>query len=91
MSYPSNADSVSGDQLRSFIERIERMHEERKAISDDISEVYAEAKGNGFDAKVMRSLIRIRAQDHDERMEQEALLELYMSALGMQAAPTNDD
>jgi uncharacterized protein (UPF0335 family) len=91
MSYPSNADSVSGDQLRSFIERIERMHEERKAISDDISEVYAEAKGNGFDAKVMRSLIRIRAQDHDERMEQEALLELYMSALGMQRAPTNDD
>jgi uncharacterized protein (UPF0335 family) len=91
MSYPSNADSVSGDQLRSFIERIERMHEERKAISDDISEVYAEAKGNGFDAKVMRSLIRIRAQDHAERMEQEALLELYMSALGMQRAPTNDD
>jgi uncharacterized protein (UPF0335 family) len=89
--YPSNSDSVSADQLRAFIERIERMHEEKKGIADDISDIYAEAKGNGFDTKVMKSLIRIRAQDHAERMEQEALLELYMSALGMQAAPANDD
>ena len=90
MTYPQN-DSVDGDQIRAFVERIERMQEERKAISDDIAEIYAEAKGNGFDTKVLRMIVRIRAQDHSERMEQEALLDLYMSALGMQAAPTNDD
>lgn len=80
-------DSVAQDQLRAFVERIERMEEEKKAISDDIKEIYAEAKGNGFDTKVLRQIVRIRKQDHAERMEQEALLELYMSALGMAAAP----
>ena len=84
-------DSVAQDQLRAFIERIERMEEEKKAIAGDIKEVYAEAKGNGFDTKVLRTIIRIRKQDHAERMEQEALLELYMSALGMAAAPTEDE
>ena len=86
-----SSDSVAQDQLRAFIERIERMEEEKKAISDDIKEIYAEAKGNGFDTKVLRQIIRIRKQDHAERMEQEALLELYMSALGMAAAPREDE
>jgi uncharacterized protein (UPF0335 family) len=84
-------DSVAQDQLRAFIERIERMEEEKKAISDDIKEIYAEAKGNGFDTKVLRQIVRIRKQDASERMEQEALLELYMAALGMQAAPRDDN
>ena len=84
-------DSVAQDQLRAFIERIERMEEEKKAISDDIKEIYAEAKGNGFDTKVLRQIVRIRKQDASERMEQEALLELYMAALGMQAAPRQEE
>ena len=84
-------DSVAQDQLRAFIERIERMEEEKKAISDDIKEIYAEAKGNGFDTKVLRQIVRIRKQDASERMEQEALLELYMAALGMAAAPRDSD
>jgi uncharacterized protein (UPF0335 family) len=83
-------ESVAQDQLRAFIERIERLEEEKKVISDDIKEVYAEAKGTGFDTKVLRQIVRIRKQDHNERMEQEALLELYMSALGMQAAASED-
>jgi uncharacterized protein (UPF0335 family) len=84
-------DSVAQDQLRAFIERIERMEEEKKAITDDIKEIYAEAKGNGFDVKVLRQIVRIRKQDASERMEQEALLDLYMSALGMAVAPSEDD
>ena len=83
--------TVAAGQLRAFIERIERMEEEKRAIADDIKEIYAEAKGNGFDTKVLRQIIRIRKQDHAERMEQEALLELYMAALGMAAAPREDD
>ena len=86
-----STDSVAQDQIRAFIERIEKMEEEKQAISDDIKEIYAEAKGNGFDTKVLRQIIRIRKQDHAERMEQEALLELYMAALGMSTAPANDD
>ena len=86
-----NSDSVAQDQIRAFIERIERMEEEKKAIADDIKEIYAEAKGNGFDTKVLRQIVRIRKQDAAERMEQEALLDLYMTALGMQSAPANDD
>ena len=86
-----SSDSVAQDQLRAFIERIERMEEEKKAIADDIKEIYAEAKGNGFDTKVLRQIVRIRKQDASERMEQEALLELYMAALGMQAAPRDSD
>ncbi len=84
-------DSVADDQIRAFIERIERMEEEKKAIADDIKEIYAEAKGNGFDTVVLRQIIRIRKLDHAERMEQEALLELYMAALGMMVAPASDD
>ena len=86
-----SSDSVAQDQLRAFIERIERMEEEKKAISDDIKEIYAEAKGNGFDTKVLRQIIRIRKQDANERAEQEALLELYMAALGMAMTPPQGD
>ncbi len=71
------------DQLRSFVERIERLEEEKKAIADDIREVYAEAKGNGFDVKAMRQIVRIRKLDASERLEQEAILDTYMHALGM--------
>jgi len=74
---------VARDQLRAFVERIERLEEEKKAIADDIKEIYAEAKGNGFDTKVLRQVVRIRKQDRNERMEQEAILDLYMHALGM--------
>lgn len=74
--------SIAAGQLRSFIERIERLEEEKKAISDDIKDVYGEAKGNGFDTKVLRQVVRIRKQDQAERQEQEALLDLYLGALG---------
>lgn len=90
MAYPSNGDSVDNGQLRAFIERIERMEEEKSAISADIKEIYAEAKGNGYDTKILRRVVNIRKQDANERMEQEAILELYMSALGMIAAPDED-
>ena len=71
------------DQLKAFIERIERLEEEKKALSDDIRDVYAEAKGNGFDIKALRTIVRLRKQDADERREQETILETYMHALGM--------
>ena len=83
------SDTVAADQLKAFIERIERLEEEKAAIAGDIKEIYAEAKGNGFDTKVLRKIVSIRKQDQNERMETEALLELYMSALGM-AAPAED-
>jgi uncharacterized protein (UPF0335 family) len=71
------------DHLKAFIERIERLEEEKKTISDDIRDVYAEAKGSGFDAKALRAIVRLRKLDIDERKEQEAILETYMHALGM--------
>ena len=71
------------DQLKAFVERIERLEEEKKAIAGDIRDVYAEAKGNGYDAKAMRVIVRLRKQDKDERKEHEAILETYMHALGM--------
>jgi uncharacterized protein (UPF0335 family) len=71
------------DQLKSIVERIERLEEEKQALSDDIKEVYAEAKANGFDTRTLRTVVRLRKQDSNERQEQEALLELYMHALGM--------
>lgn len=74
---------IARDQLRAFIERIERLEEEKKAISDDIKDVFAEAKGTGFDIKVMRTIIRIRKQDDNERAEHDAILDLYLHALGM--------
>ena len=74
---------VSAGQLRSYIERIERLEEEKTALAADIREIYAEAKGNGFDAKTMRQIVRLRKLDTDDRREQEALLDLYRSALGV--------
>ncbi len=71
------------DQLKAFIERIERLDEERKSISNDIRDVYAEAKGVGFDVKALRTIVRLRKMDADERKESEAVLETYMNALGM--------
>ncbi|AMM84131.1 DUF2312 domain-containing protein [Martelella sp. AD-3] len=79
----SDAHGVARDQLRSFIERIERLEEEKKTISDDIKDVYAEAKGTGFDTKVLRKIIALRKLDEQERMEEEAVLDTYMIALGM--------
>lgn len=81
-----SSDAVAGDQLRAFVERIERMEEEKKAITEDISEIYAEAKGSGFSTKTIRQIVKIRAMDHDKRMEEEALLDLYLVALGMAVA-----
>jgi uncharacterized protein (UPF0335 family) len=74
---------VSADRLRSFVERIERLEEEKAALAGDIREVYAEAKGAGFDVKVMRQVMRLRKLDKTARQEQEALLETYLRALGM--------
>jgi uncharacterized protein (UPF0335 family) len=71
------------DQLKAIIERIERLEEEKKATSDDIRDVYAEAKGNGFDTKALRKIVQLRKLDTDERREQEEVLETYMHALGM--------
>jgi uncharacterized protein (UPF0335 family) len=73
----------AADQLKSFVERIERLEEEKQTIQDDIKDVYAEAKGTGFDIKILRQVIRIRKQDKSEREEQEAVLDLYLQALGM--------
>lgn len=79
----SGPQTVAAGQLRSFIERIERLEEEKKTIADDIKEVFAEAKGTGFDTKAMRTIIRLRKKDHAERQEEEAILDLYKHALGM--------
>ena len=73
------------DHLRAFVERVERLEEEKKTISDDIRDVFAEAKSSGFDVKALRAVIRLRKQDVDERKEHEAILETYMHALGMLA------
>ena len=74
---------IAGAQLKSFIERIERLEDEKRTLGEDIKEVYAEAKGTGFDVKIMRQLIKIRKMDKDEHDEQESLLDLYKRALGM--------
>lgn len=74
---------VAREQLRSVVERIERLEEEKKAIADDIRDVYAEAKSNGFDTKVLRQVVSLRKKDLTERQEQDAIRDLYMQALGM--------
>jgi len=79
----ANVEGVARDQLISFIERIERLEEERKTIADDIADVYGEAKGTGFDTKILKKVIAIRKQDKDERMEQDAILDTYLTALGI--------
>jgi uncharacterized protein (UPF0335 family) len=81
---------VAAGQLKSFVERIERLEEEKKGIADDIRDVFAEAKGQGFDTKIMRQVIRLRKKDVAERQEEEALLDLYMHALGMVPAEATE-
>jgi uncharacterized protein (UPF0335 family) len=76
--------SVAADELKALIERIERLEEEKAALASDIRDVYSEAKGNGFDTKVLRKIVTLRKKDHAERKEEEAILELYLEALGME-------
>lgn len=87
MSNPGMADvadsGVAADELRQFIERLERLEEEKTGIASDIKEVFAELKGRGFDSKAVRQILRIRKKDQNERQEEEAILELYLQALGM--------
>lgn len=75
-------DLTTGDQLKSIVQRIERLEEEKKTIADDIKEVYSEAKANGYDTKVLRKLISIRRRNQDEVKEEEAILDLYLQAVG---------
>ena len=80
----TDAGGVAGDRLRTIIERIERLEEEKKALSEDIREIYSEAKGAGFDVKVIRQLVRLRKMDATDRSEMEQVLEVYKRALGME-------
>ena len=75
--------TIAGDQLKTIVERIERLEEEKKSLANDIRDVYVEAKGKGFDVKALRAIVRLRKQDADKRREHEAILETYMHALGM--------
>jgi uncharacterized protein (UPF0335 family) len=79
----ADAGGVAAQQLRAFVDRIERLEEEKKALADDLKEVYAEAKGNGFDTKILRKVIALRKRDLAERQEEETILDLYLQALGM--------
>jgi uncharacterized protein (UPF0335 family) len=87
MNYRDDSDSstatVAADELRQFIDRIERMEEEKAAIGADIKEIFSEAAGRGYDTKVLKLIVKIRKQDANERAEQEAILKLYMNAIGM--------
>ena len=80
---PNPTPSMAGDHIRSFIERIERLEEEKKALADDIKEIYAEAKGTGFDVKAMREIIRLRKMEKADRQERDYIINLYLHALGM--------
>ncbi len=75
--------SVAADDLKAIIERIERLEEEKAALASDIRDVYSEAKAKGFDTKILRKIVGIRKKDHAERQEEEAILDLYLTALGM--------
>ena len=79
------SDPVQGDQLKSLVQRIERLEEEKSTISADIKEVYGEAKGTGYDVKILRKVIALRKRDMNERMEEETLLDLYLAAVGQSA------
>ncbi len=74
---------AADDRLRLFVERVERLEEEKKGIADDIRDVYSEAKANGYDAKIMRQIVRLRAMKPDDRREMEAVLDVYKNALGI--------
>jgi len=87
----SEIGGVAADQLRTIVERIERLEEEKKAIADDVKEVYAEAKANGYDTKTLRKIVTLRKVESAERQEQEAMLDLYMHALGMVEPSSSDD
>lgn len=78
------------EQLKAFVARIERLEEDKQAIAEDLKQVYGEAKAMGFDTKIMRSVIRIRKKDAAERQEEEAMLDLYLAALGMKPAPQEE-
>ena len=82
----SDVGGITAEQLKAYMERIERLEEEKAAMAADIKEVFAEAKANGFDVKIMRRVLKLRKMDSNDRAEQEALLDLYMSALGMAPA-----
>ena len=82
--------SFAHGQLRTIVERIERLEEEKKTIAADIKEVYAEAKGNGFDTKILRKVISLRKKESAEREEEQSMLDLYMQALGMVPAETEE-
>lgn len=75
---------VAGERLKSFVERVERLEEEKQALSEDIKEVYSEAKSSGFDVKILRQIIRLRKMDENDRSEMETLLEVYKRALEME-------
>ena len=77
----SGPDGIAGDRLRSFVERIERIDEDLRAMNDEKKDVFAEAKGEGFDIKILKEVIRLRKQDQDERDEREALLDIYLRAV----------
>jgi uncharacterized protein (UPF0335 family) len=81
---PMSSNMVDGGHLKAFIERIEKLEEEKRAIADDIKDVYGEAKGTGFDPKIMRKIVSLRRQDKGKREEEEEILGLYLSALGME-------
>lgn len=83
--WPANSSTeVNAEHLRAFITRVEKLHEERRALSDDIKEVYGEARGNGFDVKIIKRIVQIRSQDRDKRREEEEILDLYLQALGIE-------
>jgi uncharacterized protein (UPF0335 family) len=82
LGHPDVLNGTAQTQLKSIIERVERLEQEKAEIAEQIKEVFAEAKGNGFDVKVLRKIVRIRKQDRAKRMEEEAILDLYLSALG---------
>jgi uncharacterized protein (UPF0335 family) len=78
-----NSGEVSGARLKSFIERVERLEEEKKTLAQDIREIYSEAKGAGYDTKIMKKTVRLRAMDAEKRREEQELLDLYCAALGL--------
>lgn len=79
-----STNAIDASHLKAFLERIEKLEEEKRAIADDIKDVYAEAKGTGYDVKIIRKIVSIRRQDHQKRREEEEILDLYLSALGME-------
>lgn len=84
MAEEGSVENVAASELRQFIERIERLEEEKQTIVDDIKDVMGEAKGRGYDTKAIRTILRLRKKDRDERLEEEAILQTYMAALGME-------